>query len=163
MATKNKPVLGYRHCPDCGQRATIHQAGGRRGSLYQRCGCGCVQSNGPLIQSRMYYETEWLDGLKPASPPDRVMDLASYQAARITNAALIPLNPVNAGQNDREKPSDSAKKDEDNAGQQTDFRPGEATAGAADNNAKPTTKKGLVLVLLAGAGVALAAILRRSA
>ncbi len=78
MATKNNPVLGYRHCPDCDTRGSIHQAAGRRNQLYQRCDCGCVQANGRLIQSRMYHETEWLDGMKPEQPGN-VYDLDEYR------------------------------------------------------------------------------------
>ncbi len=69
MATQNKPVLGYRYCPICDERGTIHQAGGKRSSsLYQRCGCGCLQGNGKWMQSQFWYETEWLEGLRPEMP-----------------------------------------------------------------------------------------------
>lgn len=70
MAGDPKPVLGYRHCDICQERGTIHQAGGKRtGSLYQRCGCGCLQGNGKWMQSRFWYETEWLH---PDQLPERV-------------------------------------------------------------------------------------------
>lgn len=89
MATKNKPVIGYRQCPDCGDRGTVHQAGGRRGSLYQRCGCGCDQRNGKLIQSRLFFETEFLDGLEP-DLGDAIYSRDDYLAKTgIENAAPV--------------------------------------------------------------------------
>lgn len=78
MATKNNPVIGYRECPDCGQRGSVHKVGGSRNQLYQRCGCGCVQSNGPLVQSRFWYETKWLDDGAPVMPP-MVLERAEYE------------------------------------------------------------------------------------
>lgn len=71
MATQNKPVLGYRECPDCQTRASIHQATGKRASyLYQRCECGCLQGSGAWVQTRYWFETEWIEGMKPEPPPN---------------------------------------------------------------------------------------------
>lgn len=85
MATKNKPVLGYRFCPECEERATVHEAAGKRaGFLYQRCGCGCAQANGAWVQTRLWYETDWLPldqleaGVELASKPGNAKSAQEY-------------------------------------------------------------------------------------
>lgn len=78
MATQNKPVLGYRQCPDCETRGSVHEAAGKRsGRLYQRCECGADQRSGAWVQTRLWYETDWLDGLQPEMP-DNVYPVDKY-------------------------------------------------------------------------------------
>lgn len=122
MATINKPVLGYIQCDDCGERGSIHQAAGRRKQLYQRCGCGCVQSNGKLVQSRMWYDTEWLHDLKPDSPPLEIYTQAEYSQAladsiaRRSGRQLPPVNrpkPANKPANKPDFVPDDDKKPAD--------------------------------------------------
>ncbi|PCJ22525.1 MAG: hypothetical protein COA96_14140 [SAR86 cluster bacterium] len=88
-----KDVIGYRPCPDCDTRATVHWAAGRRQALYQQCECTCVQHNGALHQSRLWYETTWLDGLKPENQPRKVLEKSEYltrlKAATERNRVLV--------------------------------------------------------------------------
>jgi len=90
MAVKNKPVLGYRGCPDCGKRGTIHQGAGQWRRLYQRnCDCKYLSSDGKMAQSRFWYETEWLPGLKPEIPPANIYSQEEYRAEL---ASLVDRN-----------------------------------------------------------------------
>lgn len=147
MATKNNPVVGYRKCPDCGQRGSIHQVAGTRHQLYQRCGCGCVQSNGAFVQSRFWYETEWT-GEVPTMPP-MVLGRDDYQKelARVAavNTALCPS---------RDDQGDQAEQGlEEEAGQVADEE-------AAPIGAEVVEKKGggIGVVLALGVGLLVAAL-----
>lgn len=152
MATQNKPVLGYRPCPDCGERGTIHQAGGRRGSLYQRCGCGCDQRNGRMVQSRFWYETEWLPGLQPEAPPASVYPEAEFREKVASESGQ------DAGQVDRPDRADSGFQENENPGQQTDFGPELDRDRDGDRSNKPIGQK--KWWLLAAAGGLVVALLR---
>lgn len=147
MATKNNPVLGYRQCPDCGQRGSIHQIAGSRNQLYQRCGCGCVQPNGPFIQSRFWYETVW-QGEAPGMPA-MVLPEAEYkrELARVAamNTALCPSRDDQGGQEDQGQEPEPAPVD-DPAPAPIDPVPGEKKGG------------GFGVVLALGAGLLVAAL-----
>ena len=97
MSKDPKPVLGYIHCPDCGERGTVHQAAGKRHHLYKRCGCGCDQRNGKKVQSVLWYDTEWIPELKPEDPPAGIYEFAEYQEK-------IGSNPVSDTGADPVKP-----------------------------------------------------------
>lgn len=153
MATQNKPLLGYRQCPDCGERGSIHQAAGTRRQLYQRCGCGCVQSNGKLIQSRFWYETQWQHGLKPEQPPAVIYDQEEYlvklREAVARSQATLP------GQQAAPLPAQAEQvqviEEAEESGQQADFIP--ADDPGADP-AQPVKKSGgKWLLVLAGLGI----------
>lgn len=157
MATELKPVLGYRLCPDCGERGTIHQAGGRRGSLYQRCGCGCVQSNGPLVQSRMWYETDWLPDLKPDPAPAKVLDPEQYQQQLL---GWLSRNGLQAGQIDRPDRAAPEFQPGTESGQQTDSGPDSGRPIDRDEPVKTGRKKGALLLALAAVSGLVVVVLR---
>lgn len=103
MPATNNPTLGYRDCPDCGERGSIHQAKGKNRHLYQRgCDCKSVQSNGKMVQSRLWFETQWLPDLQPAEPPadiyDREQYLAKLQDVANRNSRLVTGQPIPANQ-----------------------------------------------------------------
>lgn len=118
MTVKNKEVLGYRECDKCGSRGTVHQAGGRRNQLYQRCDCGCVQANGRLIQSQLWFETEWLDGAQPANPPPKAYPYDEYQDA--LDASLARIESRRKPGVDREAQQTRGLETESGDGQLTD-------------------------------------------
>lgn len=121
MATENKPVLGYMQCLTCGERGSVHAAAGRRNQLYKRCGCGCDQRNGPIPQSTLWYETDWLTGLKPESPPAQVLTREAYDSL---------------GQVDRKSQQSSGLQADDKTGQQTDFNPDDKPADVVESESK---------------------------
>lgn len=147
MASKDpKPVLGYYDCPDCEERGTVHQAGGRRsGYLYMRCGCGCDQRVGQKLQSLLWFETAWLDGLKPDSPPTNALGYEEYQA-KYCGLALVNPEPAEpeVGPVNEDNPSDEVM-DEDEIGNE----PG-TDAGSAQVKGK-RAKIGVGMLLLGGA------------
>lgn len=146
MATQNKPVLGYRQCPDCGKRGTIHQAGGRRACLYQRCGCGCDQRNGRMVQSRFWHETEWLDGMKPETAPEAVYPEAEFRA-------LLDAEPA-VGQTDRASTGPEAEA-------VTDFDPEADREVAGQQTGEEQKPTGAMPWVLGGLAVAVAAVMGR--
>ena len=72
MATQNRPVIGYIHCPDCDTRATVHQQQrGKARFLYKRCECGCDQRTGAAVQTRLFYGMERVvDDVEIKRPPN---------------------------------------------------------------------------------------------
>ena len=72
MATVNNPVIGTIGCQGCGGTATVHQT--RRGKdrfHYTRCqDCGVDQRNGAKVQTRLFYHTDWRDGIVVDRPPN---------------------------------------------------------------------------------------------
>jgi len=124
-------------------------AGGRRHNLYQRCDCGCIQSSGKLVQSRLWYETQWLDGSKPETTPAAVLSYRDYQTEL---AKSLGRNSQSiTGQIDRESQTDQGLQPDPDTGQQTDIRP--------DPEPKQTGKTGLYW--LAGGVALLAAMVGR--
>ncbi len=136
MATTNNEVLGYRICSTCGDRGSVHKAKGRRNQLYQRnCRCGCAQANGPEVQSALWYETEWLPGLKPADPPGNLLTPQAYRLAISSEAQRLQERLGKPGQDSGQnsgqtgsqtKENQGLQPDDDsgqNSGQQTDFDP----------------------------------------
>lgn len=130
MAITNNDVLGYRDCTTCGKRGSVHKAKGRRNQLYQRnCDCGCVQSNGQLMQSKLWYETTWLG--EPPAKPANVMEKQAYQDAlgkeskRLQGMGEKPGQEV--GQIDRQTKETQGLQPDENSGQAsgqlTDFDP----------------------------------------
>ena len=109
MAVQNKPVLGYFECSDCGERGTVHAASGRRSQLYKRCGCGCDQRNGKAVQTRLWFETEWIEGLKPDNAPSMV-DVEVGQVDRASQKAQGVAVDVEAGQQTEIKPDEESEK-----------------------------------------------------
>lgn len=113
-----KPVLGYFNCKECGERATVHQAGRRGHHLYKRCGCGCDQRVGDLVQSVLYYETAWIEGMKP-EPPGNVLDFDAYRSQygsvdlTVSNTVSEPENTGDVAESEAAPASDS----------ETDFNP----------------------------------------
>lgn len=144
MSTVNKPVIGYRECPDCGERQSIHLAGGKRHQLYGRCECGCVQSNGKVVQSRLWYETDWIEGMKPEMPP-AVMPRHDYEAALVKVAERNGAKSI--GQTDR--PGDLPGDGDADLGD--DFVPG----GPGDDKPidQPGKKGGLLMLVVVGIGL----------
>ncbi|MBC54108.1 MAG: hypothetical protein CMQ34_09790 [Gammaproteobacteria bacterium] len=139
MATQNKAVLGYIQCADCGERGSVHAAAGRRNQLYKRCGCGCDQRNGAVVQSRLWYETEWLDGMKPEKAPAQVQAPEDY-----------------SGQVDRIDQQPRGVAADDETGQQTEIRP----ESKPENEPDQPDKTGLWW--LAGGVAALAVLVGRA-
>ncbi len=149
MPKVDKPVLGTRQCPDCGEGGSIHLAAGKRGSLYQRCGCGCRQENGRMMQSRFYYEADWRPDCKPAAPAN-VYPLEEY---REKLAALHERNRAAVGQPDRESQQSREVAPVSETGNEPvtkpDFIPEEKPEAEPENS-----KKGLIWL---GAGLGLIA------
>jgi len=105
MAIVNREVRGYRLCGICGKRGSVHLARGRRRSLYQRnCDCGCQQGNGAVFQSMLWYETEWLEGLKPEYPPANAMDSETYRSLKNGDTEQLADTKPEAGQVDGQAP-----------------------------------------------------------
>lgn len=71
MAVKNNPELGRVKCEACGSDASVHQTQRGKGRfLYTRCGnCGVDQRAGAAVQTRLWNETQWREGLKPEEAP----------------------------------------------------------------------------------------------
>lgn len=138
MSTKNKAVLGYIQCGDCGERGSVHVAAGRRNQLYKRCGCGCDQRNGKVVQSRLWYDTQWLQDMKPEAAPARVMSSEEY-----------------FGKIDRADRADSGVDDSGEVGLQTEIKPDIKP----ENDADTRDKSGLFW--LAGGVAMLAALVGR--
>lgn len=88
MARENRPVLGSISCTGCGGDATVHQtARGAARFLYTRCAdCGADQRTGGRVQTRLWFGTDWREGLQPdVSPPnliDESPDLVTGKAAQ---------------------------------------------------------------------------------
>ncbi|AMO56620.1 hypothetical protein GZ77_03565 [Endozoicomonas montiporae] len=70
MPRTNNPTLGTIQCDACGGIADVCQAQRGKGRfLYTRCGeCGTDQRTGKVIQSRLYLETNWRDGVEVMRP-----------------------------------------------------------------------------------------------
>jgi hypothetical protein len=65
MTVMNNEVVGYIHCPDCGERGTLHMTKRGRGrNLYKRCGCGCDQRTGAKIQAKWREDMQPLPGFE---------------------------------------------------------------------------------------------------
>lgn len=71
MPRADNPVIGHYTCDICGSETTVHVRKGKAaGYLYTRCPkCGCDQRNGQPRQTRLFYESEWLDAA-PDRPPN---------------------------------------------------------------------------------------------
>lgn len=71
----DNPTLGTIPC-ECGRLADVKQRNGRqRRFLYIHCpDCGADQRTGKAVQSRIWFNTAWREGLKPSDPPKNVDD-----------------------------------------------------------------------------------------
>ena len=158
MTAINKPVVGYRQCDDCGQRATVHQAAGRRRQLYQRCGCGCVQANGKYKQSELWFETDWLDGMKPEESPAAIYTQDEYlqEMDAMVQRKLAKRKPVSA---DRKDQSASGLQPDPETGHKPEVKPDLDRDPEPDDTGK-TDKSGLYW--LAGGLTLLAAMVGRA-
>lgn len=62
MTVQHRPVVGTFTCPVCSELATVHQyaagAKAKAGLLYVRCGCGCDQRTGAVVQSQIRRDIE---------------------------------------------------------------------------------------------------------
>lgn len=164
MAGDPKPVLGYIQCGDCGERGTVHESAGRRaGYLYKRCGCGCDQRNGKMVQSVLWYEAQWLDvdqlpeGVELPNKPPNVYDLDEYQERRggVPEKAESDPEAESIGQ-------ETSETAEAEAANEPDFEPEEAeNIPETEPVVKPkksNTKKwlgGAALLVLSGLAFAL--------
>lgn len=72
MPRANNPTLGTIACTECGDPADVCQTQRGKGRfLYTRCGnCGTLQLNGKAPQTRLYYGTQWRDGVAVERPPN---------------------------------------------------------------------------------------------
>lgn len=72
MAKVNRPVLGTIECGGCGGEATVHQAARGKGRyLYTRCpNCGADQRNGASVQSHIWHNANWREGVEKVMPPN---------------------------------------------------------------------------------------------
>lgn len=70
MTVKNNPVLGRVSCQGCGGECTVHQTTRGKGQyLYTRCDkCGVDQRTGAAVQTRLWNETQWNDGVEKKKP-----------------------------------------------------------------------------------------------
>jgi len=80
MAVKNNPQIGTIECEDCGGDASVHQNQVGKGRyLYTRCvKCKYDGRQNKRVQTRLWYETDWLDG-KPEKCPPNVEALPDWQ------------------------------------------------------------------------------------
>ncbi len=86
MATQNRPVIGYIHCDDCGERGTVHQSARGKGRyLYKRCGCGCDQRTGKAVQTRLYFG---MDRVVPDEEIKRPMNVPEQQPDNLDKSTV---------------------------------------------------------------------------
>lgn len=74
MARVNNPTLGTIACSDCGDSADVRRTSrGKARYLYTCCPrCGTDQRTGKAVQTRLWFGTEWRQGLKPVEAPPNV-------------------------------------------------------------------------------------------
>jgi hypothetical protein len=99
MARANNPTLGNIECNECGDLCTVHQRKGKaKGYLYTHCpNCGCDQKNGVPVQTRLFYESEWL-----GDPPERPPNVP--EKAPAVPAVKPNLEPKKPAQDTEDKP-----------------------------------------------------------
>lgn len=70
MAVENNPELGRVDCQGCEGECSVHQTKRGKGQfLYTRCSnCGVDQRTGPAVQTRLWNETRWRDGVEKKKP-----------------------------------------------------------------------------------------------
>ncbi len=73
MPKVNNPKLGTIACDLCGNPASVKQ--NAKQYLYVGCqDCGVDMRKGARLQTRLYRESQWLDGVTPKLPPNLIMD-----------------------------------------------------------------------------------------
>ena len=72
MTKLQNPVLGVIECSGCGGECTVHQTSkGQARYLYTRCPeCKVDQRTGKAVQTRLWSQTSWRDGVEPNKPPN---------------------------------------------------------------------------------------------
>ena len=118
-------VLGSIPC-DCGRNADVMQTKRAGKHLYSRCAdCGLDQRTGAKVQTRLWLETEWRNGVKPPRP------------SNVSESATKP-----ATETATEKPS--------SGGAFEDFEPDTLAAEKATNEATKNKPKGRFGVVAGG-------------
>lgn len=176
MKKEPKPVLGYRLCPTCLTRGSIHFAGGRRNALYQRCECGCDQRTGKMAQSLFWYETDWLDGLRPEIDLTSIYTLEEFDRKRVgqvdrldradTELEQIADRPEQTESQTETETDETGLKNSEIVGDGMELDPDNSTSSDTQTGEPdpPNTKPRSGKLLLAGLGIglltAVAAVLR---
>ncbi|WP_175404438.1 hypothetical protein [Endozoicomonas atrinae] len=106
MPRVNNPKLGTIACDLCGNPASVKQ--NAKQYLYVGCqDCGVDMRKGARLQTRLYRESQWLDGVTPKLPPNMIMDEEkprdSYRDNPRDDSGEIPRD------GSRETPRDDAR------------------------------------------------------
>lgn len=93
MPRKANPVqVGRTQCPTCDARIPVFV--NVRGYFYTKCAeCGTDQRNGAPVQTRLYYETDWL-----AEPPARPRNVPETPPAAGEDPAPATEQPTRSAQ-----------------------------------------------------------------
>ena len=89
MPKANNPTIGKIPCDLCGKSASVKQ--NSKTYLYVGCqDCGVDQRKGAKLQTRIYHNAEWLDGVAPAPPVNLITDEPKEPAADQDSAEEKP-------------------------------------------------------------------------
>lgn len=89
MPRVNNPKIGVIPCDLCGKPASVKQ--NSKTYLYVGCqDCGVDQRKGAKLQTRVYQDAQWLDGVAPVPPVNLITDQPKEPAAAQESAAENP-------------------------------------------------------------------------